>query len=302
MSMFISFPGVTPPSTRGRVGAADPIEPAAGALYLYEFANPVNPIAAGVPAHNSQIPNLLAAQSLATVGGGVPADVAGTFLKGEVAPRNLAERSGKGGVAFIASQTVAPAASDGIAVAIPVKILNYLAANPEHDVFASVWARLTRQGNDTGSWLAVGFNTAGATNGTNLLFSVAQDGQHYPNTSDRIGMRRIPTGGWRPAQAAVAPGTALLGNVAVTRNSGAVTANRNGKAMSIHRGDPFPGNTTAADQISGILYRAYMEDLTVSGRTYAQVDAIDFEQFTKHALTAGGRYYGDTYTNPTSVA
>jgi len=65
---------------------------------------------------------------------------------------------------------------------------------------------------------------------------------------------------------------------------------------------PFAGDTVASGQVSGVIYRAYMEDLQVSGRSYAAVDAIDFEQFTKHVLTAGGRYYGDTYTDPATIA
>jgi hypothetical protein len=40
---------------------------------------------------------------------------------------------------------------------------------------------------------------------------------------------------------------------------------------------------------------------TVSGRTYEQVAAIDQALYTKEVLTAGGRYYGDTYTNPTTI-
>lgn len=52
---------------------------------------------------------------------------------------------------------------------------------------------------------------------------------------------------------------------------------------------------------SSIFYRAYIEDLTVSGRTYAEVDAIDYALYTKEVLTPGGRYYGDTYTDPATI-
>lgn len=46
---------------------------------------------------------------------------------------------------------------------------------------------------------------------------------------------------------------------------------------------------------SYILYRMYLEDLTVSGRTYAQVDAIDYAMW-QTAFSAGGKFYGDTFT------
>jgi len=39
----------------------------------------------------------------------------------------------------------------------------------------------------------------------------------------------------------------------------------------------------------------YLEDLTVSGRTYADVDALDNALYTE-AFGAGGAYSGDTYT------
>lgn len=51
---------------------------------------------------------------------------------------------------------------------------------------------------------------------------------------------------------------------------------------------------------SYILYRVYIEDLAVSGRTYAEVKAIDDAEFNK-AFAPGGRFYNDTWSDPTSV-
>lgn len=51
-----------------------------------------------------------------------------------------------------------------------------------------------------------------------------------------------------------------------------------------------------------LFYRAYIEDLTVSGRSYAAVDALDYAEYTKQVTTAGGRYYADTYTDPATIA
>lgn len=48
---------------------------------------------------------------------------------------------------------------------------------------------------------------------------------------------------------------------------------------------------------SRVLYRTYVEDLTVSGRTYGQVLALDRGLFDA-SFGAGGRYAGDTYTAP----
>jgi hypothetical protein len=46
---------------------------------------------------------------------------------------------------------------------------------------------------------------------------------------------------------------------------------------------------------SGVLYRVYLEDFTVSGRTYSEVEAADLAEFAT-AFGVGGRYAGDTHT------
>lgn len=52
---------------------------------------------------------------------------------------------------------------------------------------------------------------------------------------------------------------------------------------------------------SWILYRAYLEDLTESGRTYAEVDAIDTAEYVK-AFNPDGRYHDDLWTPPATLA
>ncbi|MCB4842518.1 hypothetical protein LHV18_18025, partial [Providencia rettgeri] len=47
-----------------------------------------------------------------------------------------------------------------------------------------------------------------------------------------------------------------------------------------------------------IFYRAYIEDLTVSGRTWDEVNAIDKAMYEKEVISVGGRYFGDTFTAP----
>lgn len=52
---------------------------------------------------------------------------------------------------------------------------------------------------------------------------------------------------------------------------------------------------------SWVVYSWHMCDLTVAGLTYAQADAIDLAEYTKQVLTPGGRYYGDTNTDPATI-
>jgi len=60
-------------------------------------------------------------------------------------------------------------------------------------------------------------------------------------------------------------------------------------------------NSLLNKSASGIFYKLYIEDLTVSGRSYEQVDAIDFALYTS-AFSAGGKYYGDSFTDPATIA
>lgn len=60
------------------------------------------------------------------------------------------------------------------------------------------------------------------------------------------------------------------------------------------------GNQAWNASPSCILYRVYIEDLSLSGRTYDQVRAIDEAEHAK-AFGAGGRFYGDTWSNPSVI-
>jgi hypothetical protein len=76
----------------------------------------------------------------------------------------------------------------------------------------------------------------------------------------------------------------------------------NSYPLSVGNGGSINASGTAKESApSVVFYRTYLEDLTVSGRTYAEVDALDVALYTKHVLTTGGRYYGDTYTDPATI-
>jgi hypothetical protein len=101
--------------------------------------------------------------------------------------------------------------------------------------------------------------------------------------------------------------TPLLRNQAVTGPGTSYT----GQPVTSTRSAIFEvGNLLAPNQGAGkagphgvhVFWRGYVEDLTVSGRTYAEADAIDIAEFTKQVLTSGGRYYGDTIvTAPSTI-
>ncbi|MBD7153500.1 hypothetical protein HPO45_27130, partial [Klebsiella pneumoniae] len=52
---------------------------------------------------------------------------------------------------------------------------------------------------------------------------------------------------------------------------------------------------------SFIFYRFYMEDLTVSGRSYATVDALDQALFDEAFYSSTGRYRNDHFSAPNVI-
>lgn len=299
MGRFIKVPGVNPPTDRPKVDLPDPVMPTAGTLALFEFAHPLGAFPSGVPSNGQALRNIAREQAAAAIGGTEASTDTALVVASYTAGAALLQRTGKGGVHSAHSQSAA--ASGGIYVPYPVAVLNFLAANPDHDIYMSMWGRITRPGNSTQAWAGISF--AASPSPSQMLASISQDGNNYPTSATRLGTRRVPSGAWRPSQTPSVAAGPLFGSVGVSAYSGTPeSVQRKGKAMSIRTGEPFTGSTVPADQLSGVLYRAYLEDLTISGRTYAQVDALDYELFTKEVVTAGGRYYGDTFTDPATLA
>jgi len=77
-----------------------------------------------------------------------------------------------------------------------------------------------------------------------------------------------------------------------------------GDTIAIAGGSIIFGNNGSSSALtnqcpSDIFYRGYCEDLTVSGRSYADVDALD-KALWDAAFAAGGRFAGDTFTAPST--
>lgn len=63
---------------------------------------------------------------------------------------------------------------------------------------------------------------------------------------------------------------------------------------------PWAGASYLNKSASRIIYRIYIEDLNLSGRTFEQVKMIDDAEFEK-AFAVGGRFYNDTWSDPATV-
>jgi len=304
MAGFIRLDGVAPPDSRPLVDRADPMAPALGALLLVEPASPYKAWNPGVPQSGSAVPNLAGATASRLLNVSPAAvqpllDYQGVSAAGS--SRGLLERTGRGGMHVIMPQKTAPTEGDGFRIRHPLAILNYLASNPTHDIYFSLWGFLSRLGEAASVWSAVSFNASPSA--TELLYAIGNDGNLFPTAAPpKMGERRDPPKTWRPSGNPNLTPQRFIANGAMANYTGTIGTTRASKLFAVGAhgaaNAPFPGSSAAAQQASGIFYRYYMEDLTVSGRTYAQVDKLDSDLFVKEVLTAGGRYLNDTYTQP----
>lgn len=270
----------------------DPIE-SAGSLFLVDPTHPASTMSSGVPINGQPVTNLLNARAKALTG----VDVPGTWFVGAGfnGTKGRLERSGKGGFHSVPSPTLADGTVDAQIYAT-AGLEAYLRANPTHLFYMSIWKRITKAqsaGPTAGSRPGgSGQITRLASPTTNtLLILSSQDpyaaGVRRPSSLQAVGpfFQNAANNAWSASGTPPSAGDLVVRPLVLSPNA------------ALNYTDAM-----RREQEGRIVYRAYLEDLTVSGRTYAQVDAIDYALYTKEVLTAGGRYYGDTWTDPTTLA
>ncbi|MFD2961369.1 MULTISPECIES: hypothetical protein [Olivibacter] len=187
----------------------------------------------------------------------------------------LSETTAKGGL-HIAHNSVSTVGT-GSRIAMSAGITSYLSNNRDHNIFAAVWARITRIGEARLQYLLnLGFN-ANNNFATINLSSTTTIGR------GDIGVERVGNSETLGLIKAIAAGPFNQRNAEQSAAIGALL-------MSW-----FQSNVVGATGDGLILYRLYVEDLTVSGRTYEQAK-FDDDAFYSSAIT--GRLAGDTWTNP----
>lgn len=275
-------------TTAPRLVTVDPIE-SAGSLLLFDYAHPLSTFPATVPATGAAIPNLFGSQ-LAALGGAGSADgilnIGGAIANGT---KGKVERSGKGGLHVVVSQANALASGDGVAVQAPAALYAYMVANASHDYYVSAWDRLTRANIVPDMAMLYGFSSYTVVGLVNINPEATYQGGALLGAvlpGNTVGPRRASAA----VDAYVPDASASVGSSGLPQ-WGAPPDTFNDTILA-SRNQKWP---------SFIAYRLYVEDLTVSGRTYAEVDAIDYALYTQHVLTPGGRYYGDTFTDPTTI-
>lgn len=283
----IVLSGVTFTDTTLPIMQNDPVL-STGSLFLMDFSHSMG-LVSGVPANLASIPNVAASQAAALTG--VPAILLnGSFEITATGTDAIIERSGKLGLHAIMSQ-----ANDSlgrhIAGKLPAALCDYIIANKNHSFYVSLWERITRISTSASNTVKGGL---WAGNTSLAIAGLRGDNQSYPNPNQYFSM--IGAGGIN-VQAAGIQKSAMASNSPVgTFNSGALQANAT--LFCVGGYGAWAGLGLHA-QKSSIIYRTYIEDLTVSGRTPAQVDAIETALYNQF-FGAGGKWASDTYTVPSS--
>ncbi|WP_341394079.1 hypothetical protein [Arthrobacter sp. G119Y2] len=301
MATFIRTPGVNPDTSRPSALSIDPVAAQTGALMLVDPTNPIfGKGFTGVPAHGATVPNLAWLSAAAAVGGTQASLAAVVDTVGMAGAKGALERTAKGGIHAIFSQVNNTAAADRThySLIVPEPIRTYLDANPDHNIYLSIWGRNTRR-TDAASGQVV--SISGIDAGTTAYRAYLNDnGSTAPSTGGSFlgarGSGATPLGNYiKNVGAAGTTGAFSIGTSTPTERARLWGIGNTGFLNTYAGGaQPAPQGHSG----SHILYRAYLEDLTLSGRTYAQVDALDSAYYTEEVLTPGGRYYGDTFTAP----
>lgn len=243
-----------------------------------------------LPASGSTVPNLAATQCAAVAGAG--SDVL-TFTQTMTSTEGVVELSAAGGLHVIAKQQAGQTSSRFASIGMSSGLLSYLAANTTNDIYISWWAKRTRVGLEGAPLRYVariaGRATAQVTAGLIIHPTLA--------SSSSVSSSAVPSDGRRLGFSHSATSDRHFVAVASTSVSGdfAGTVNTNVFSHGIIT------DTDKAISPSYLTWALYVEDLTVSGRTFSQVEAIDRNLYQLMVNSVGGQYYNDTYTDPTTA-
>lgn len=251
----------------------------------------------GLPALNSAVPNVLANKAAELLG---VSDAATHFSvalsSGNAAGQWLRERTQKGGIHGLITQAGGQTTRLGYGVVASDAVRNYIRDNPTHHFYVSLWQRITRKALSGGTVQAPFFYTNGSAATGNFRFHM-EGSLVFPRlgTPQSLGGRAVPA----ENDINVPNGTNRFTSIGLKGPTGNDPVG-NDQVQFVVGGDAAWAGGGLNKTASRIIYRAYIEDLTVSGRTYAEVEAIDYALY-QEAFAPGGKFYGDTYTDPSTL-
>lgn len=266
----------------------DPIE-STGSLFLFDPSNGYGTFS-GVPVSGSIVPNVVAPIAAAATGLSKSLVTGRVVTTGNVTGKFQIERSSKLGVHGMSTQGGSQTAPAYWSLKLHASLKDYLEANIlTHQFYVSSWIRLTRKAITNSAIQSVlhwtqntsnyAYHTSSGVPTTTPNTNKASNINTVTSDLASAGLIQLAVTGWTGDQQYITNDTEAYQ-----------------PAFAIGAVDAWAGsNYNKCD--SHILYRAYIEDLTVSGRSYADVAALDLSLFNT-AFGAGGRFASDTYSDP----
>lgn len=298
MSLVIRMKGKINNATAPKLIRHDPIEHRGGSLFLWD-AN-LNPVSSS--AKFTELPNLLSEY------GDNSNNLFEIMTYGATLPDNgyiRTELTNKGGIHFIVSQSAVTdkTVNDGFYLQpttdLAQKLLDKIKTNSAN-LFVSIWTNHTRKVDKDGGLGGIMFWLANNT--TNQVFTMVQANTKPMGVDGTLKYSESKLNlNSKSAEIVNKPNNYQF---VMDRYSG--TAPTISQRLKIGSGilQPYSGGIVTNQAInttpSYIVYRVYIEDLNLSGRTFEQVKAIDDAEHAK-AFAEGGRFYGDTWSNPALV-
>ncbi|EMH4132618.1 hypothetical protein FBF90_15580 [Serratia marcescens] len=271
-----------------------------GSLLLIDPTHPLETWPTGVPADNVTLPNIAAEFASKLISGNIgPTLVTMAGMNGGI------ERTTKGGLYALvdAVQTV----QSGINMVAPISIIEYMVANQSHEFYVSMWSHVTKPSNVTATAEVQGhihrsYNYGETSYPRGGVFSLGtvssriepRDGNrsgYFADNINAIGSRLMAVSGVPNAKSSVADPVMRASDYTAEHYRALVSmgpANAESKYSAVDQ---------AKQLQSWVFYRLYIEDLTVSGRTFDSVREIDLRLYNTELNSSGGRYHGDTWND-----
>lgn len=250
-----------------------------GTLLLLDMTHPLGDVPRGLPGNGSYLPNLFAAQAKALGCGETAMKVSSVY---DSPSHGRAEMTRRGGIHAVQESTQTEV-NHGFQVQLPSGVTEYMRTKYTNSYYISQWGKTTVPSKGPASAVA-GLSGSTGNSFAFLLGKTAGGGQ------TKLGVR-IPT------EVAGAPNFRSVGVTNFHVDFHGRTSIPAAWGAMFEVGNFMAGNSGSGQRgLNGgqVFYRGYIEDLTVSGRTYAEVEALDLALYTKEVLTPGGRYYGDS--------
>lgn len=273
----------------------DPIEDRVGSLFLWDAA--LSPISS--TAKFTELPNLLSEY------GDNSNNLFEIMTYGATLPDNnyiRTELTNKGGIHFIVSQSAVTdkTVTDGFYLQpeaeLAQKLLDRILTNSAN-LFVSIWTNHTRKVDRNDGLGGIMFWLANNT--TNQVFAMNQAQAKPTGTLGTLKYSESKLNlNSKSAEIVNKPN-----NYQFVIDKYVGTAPNISQRLRIGSGilQPYSGGIVTNQAINAtpsyIVYRVYIEDLNLSGRTFEEVKAIDDAEHAK-AFANGGRFYDDTWSDP----